>query len=92
MVPIIAVFISLCGLAYCSPSARHDMKVHEARTVVPQGFQSNGPAAPSKILQLRLLLRQNNMDGLIDKVYDVSTPSSKNYGKYLSKEEASQAF
>lgn len=46
-----------------------------------------GPAAPETVLTLRFALVQNNLTGLIDTLYDVSTPSSPNYGAYLSKEE-----
>lgn len=35
----------------------------------------------------RLALKQNNMDGLIEALYDVSTPSSAKYGQHLSKYE-----
>lgn len=43
------------------------------------------------MLELRIALKQNNMDGLIDKLYDVSTPSSANWRKFLSKDEVSYA-
>ncbi|EED85603.1 predicted protein, partial [Postia placenta Mad-698-R] len=38
-------------------------------------------------LSLRVALVQNNIAGLIDALYDVSSPSSPNYGKWLSKTE-----
>ena len=63
------------------------MQVHEARKSVPVGFTSNGAAPSDATLKLRLALVHSDDAGLIDSLYDVSSPESANYGKYLSKEE-----
>ncbi|KZT71838.1 subtilisin-like protein [Daedalea quercina L-15889] len=65
--------------------------VHESRPNVPKGFSLTGPAAPDTTLNLRLALVRGNTVGLIDALYDVSTPSSAHYGQHLTKEEA-EAF
>ncbi|KAJ7018607.1 family S53 protease-like protein [Mycena alexandri] len=57
----------------------------------PNGFSRIGPSPPETILDLRLALTQNNISGLQDTVYDVSTPGNARYGKHLSKEEV-EAF
>ncbi|EPS96634.1 hypothetical protein FOMPIDRAFT_1167297 [Fomitopsis schrenkii] len=67
--------------------AERGLQVHEARTVVPPGYTLVSAAAPDTVLQLRVALVQNNIDGLIDALYDVSGPDSSNYGRYMTKEE-----
>ncbi|KAI0327739.1 subtilisin-like protein [Cubamyces sp. BRFM 1775] len=63
---------------------------HEARTSIPSGFASLGPASPDQTLKLRFALSQTDPEGLIKALYDVSDPSSPNYGKHLSKAETEQ--
>ncbi|KAM5542033.1 hypothetical protein V8D89_004343 [Ganoderma adspersum] len=54
------------------------------------GFSRVCSADPNQTLKLRLALVQGNVSELERKLYDVSTPSSPNYGKHLSMSEASQ--
>ncbi|KAI0264974.1 family S53 protease [Gloeopeniophorella convolvens] len=63
------------------------MRLHERRDDVPDGFTSKGPAAADTTLRLRLALVQTDIESLQDKVLDISTPSSDNYGQWLSKDE-----
>ncbi|KAI0294269.1 family S53 protease [Multifurca ochricompacta] len=63
------------------------MHLHERRDDVPDGFTSKGPAPGDQTLQLRIALVQNDIEGLQNKLLDVSTPSSAQYGQWLSKEE-----
>ena len=58
-----------------------------SRDSAPAGFTFNGTAPSTDVLKLRIALKQNNIDGLIEKLYDVSDPSSKNYRKWLTKDE-----
>lgn len=81
------VLTSLFGLGLSSPLATPDMKVQGSRNAPPNGFTSIGPALPDTLLDMRIALTQNNMEGLIEKLYDISLPSSGQYGKWLSKEE-----
>lgn len=90
LVPATLFVASLFGLSLGKPVVVRRMQVHEARQSAPSGFTSNGPASPDTTLQLRLNLKSNNMDGLINSLLDVSTPSSTNYGNHLSKEEVCQ--
>ena len=63
------------------------MQVHHSRSEIPSGFTLEGPVSDETTVKLRIALKQNNMDGLIETLYDVSTPSSAKYGQWLSSEE-----
>ncbi|KAI0691960.1 family S53 protease [Cerioporus squamosus] len=82
-------FFSLFALAFGKLMARN-MKVHESREGIPDGFSLRGAAQPDQTLKLRLALVQSNVAELERKLMDVSTPSSANYGKHLSKAEVQQ--
>ena len=88
MVSKLLVLSALCSLALAKPAAR-SMKVREARQSVPAGFVRTGDAPADTELKLRIALVQNNPGGLIDALYNVSTPGSASYGQHLSKEEVS---
>ncbi|KAL6306871.1 family S53 protease [Sparassis latifolia] len=66
------------------------MHLREKRESIPTGFTFTGSPSSDTLLDLRIALVQSNPAGLVDALYDVSTPSSQNYGKYLTKEEAAQ--
>jgi tripeptidyl-peptidase-1 len=70
-----------------SPVAGDMMIVHNSRRAPPTGFASNGPALAEETIDIRIALTSNNMTGLEDALYDVSTPTSANYRKFLSKEQ-----
>ncbi|KAI0029778.1 family S53 protease [Vararia minispora EC-137] len=63
------------------------MVLHERRDTVPPGFVSNGPASSNYTLTLRLGLAQGDIVGLEERVILISTPSSADYGKFMSKEQ-----
>ncbi|KAF8516725.1 family S53 protease-like protein [Hysterangium stoloniferum] len=79
-------FVSVFALAQTSPS-RRDLVLHERREVVPNGFVHTGPASPNTLLSLRMALVYNNLPGLEEALYAVSTPGSTLYGQHLTKEE-----
>ena len=72
-----------------APSFR-SMSVLEQRSDVPIGFTRSSSAPATKILNLRLALKQNDMAGLEKALYDVSTPGSALYGQHLTKEEVNK--
>ncbi|KAH9913288.1 family S53 protease [Fomitopsis serialis] len=84
----LALGLLLPALSWGTP-VRRSMQTLESRSNPPSGYTQTGPADPDTVLTLRLALVQSDYDGLIDALYDVSTPSSAHYGEYLSKEEAS---
>ncbi|GBE83937.1 Tripeptidyl-peptidase SED2 [Sparassis crispa] len=71
-----------------TPLQRRSLQLHEARDAPPPGFTLVGHAPSDTILKLRIALVQSDTTGLVDALYDVSTPSSPKYGQYLSKSEA----
>ncbi|KAI0633307.1 family S53 protease-like protein [Trametes polyzona] len=78
---------SFVTIALGAPLAREPLHVHDARSAAPQGYTASGPPHPDTVLQLRVALKQSDTAGLVDKLYDVSTPGSNNYRKFLSKAE-----
>ncbi|TFY78346.1 hypothetical protein EWM64_g5670 [Hericium alpestre] len=82
MLKIFILFASLASLACASP-----LYVHERRSEPPSNYTDLGPAPADHTLTLRLALVPNNMDGLHEKLYEISTPSSPTYRQWLSKEE-----
>ena len=80
------VFLSLLAAAMGKPMAR-SMAVHESRNAVPDGYALRTAALPDQVLKLRIALAQNNFSELERQLYDVSAPSSANYGKHLSKKD-----
>lgn len=76
----------LYALVYGKPT-RRDFQLHETRSGAPAGYRLSGTASPNTILNLRLALVRNDDAGLIDTLYDVSTPSSPLYGNHLTKED-----
>ncbi|EIW61051.1 family S53 protease [Trametes versicolor FP-101664 SS1] len=89
MVATSLLVASLFTLVLGTPTARN-LKLHESREEIPAGFSLSGAASPDTTLKLRLALVQSNFAELEDRLYDVSTPSSANYGQHLSKEEVEQ--
>ncbi|KAI0054617.1 family S53 protease [Artomyces pyxidatus] len=84
------ILLSLFSLALAGPHVTRDLRLHESRDSVPNGFTRNGPAPGDTPLPLRLALKQNNIEGLQDVLMDISTPSSANYGQHLSLEEVNE--
>ncbi|EMD36470.1 hypothetical protein CERSUDRAFT_156150 [Gelatoporia subvermispora B] len=86
MVSVKLVLACLFSLTLSKPAARN-LLLHESLEGVPAGFQLVGPASPDTTLKMRVALVQSDPAGLETALYDVSTPSSANYGQHLSKSE-----
>ncbi|EMD36377.1 hypothetical protein CERSUDRAFT_156000 [Gelatoporia subvermispora B] len=86
MVSVKLVLACLFSLTLSKPAARN-LLLHESLEGVPAGFQLVGPASPDTTLKMRIALVQSDPAGLEAALYDVSTPSSANYGQHLSKSE-----
>ncbi|KAI0823318.1 family S53 protease-like protein [Trametes gibbosa] len=78
---------SFLTVVLCAPLAHETLHVHDTRSAAPPGYTTSGTPHPDTVLQLRVALKQSNPQGLVDKLYDVSTPGSVNYRKFLSKAE-----
>ena len=81
------VISSLLTYVAGNPLGRRAMQVHESRSEIPDGFAKTGTPSPDTVINFRIALAQTDPDGLTDALYDVSTPSSANYGNHLTKEE-----
>ena len=80
---LLSVLVS-CALA--SPALRN-MVVHEQIHTAPEGFAAKGPADATQMLNMRIALKQTNIEGLQEKLMAVSDPASAEYGQHLTKEE-----
>ncbi|CCL99683.1 uncharacterized protein FIBRA_01704 [Fibroporia radiculosa] len=86
---VLACYLTLTALSALvlgKPLAR-SLQVHEFQETVPTGYKLVGPASSDKVLSLRIGLVQNNVNGLVDALYNISAPTSVDYGKYLSQAE-----
>ena len=83
--------LAMSGLTGATPvaPAPEAMILHNARQAAPAGFKVVGPAPAEKTIDIRLALASNDIAGLEKALYDVSTPTSANYRKFLSKEQVS---
>ncbi|KAI9069415.1 family S53 protease [Trametes sanguinea] len=86
MLAIPLLVVSMCALAFGKPMGR-SLQLHEARDAVPEGFSLHSTPSGETTLKLRIALVQGDFAGLEQKLYDVSDPSSPNYGKHLSTTE-----
>ncbi|KAH8978043.1 family S53 protease [Lactarius hatsudake] len=87
MVNALASLPSFFLLALASSHFKRDMRLHERRDGIPDGFTSKGPAPGNAALRLRIALVQNNIEGTQTKLMDVSGKSNPHYGQWLSKKE-----
>ncbi|KAJ7172962.1 family S53 protease-like protein [Mycena crocata] len=78
-------FLSFPLLVASTPVARPILQ--DIHHTVPRGFVSLGEAPSSKSITLNLALASDNIAALEQLLLNISTPSSPNYGKYLSGEE-----
>lgn len=78
--PIAFLFLLLAGV-------HANSLVLEKRDGPPPGFSCVGQTPLDQTLNLRLALMQNNIAGLQDTVYDISTPGNARYGQYLTQDE-----
>ncbi|KAI9568885.1 peptidase S8/S53 domain-containing protein [Boletus coccyginus] len=85
------VFLSL-GLAISADPIRSRWTLHERRSHVPSGWKVIRKHDPSAVLPLRFALSQSNLEHLEEYLYDVSHPSSLNYGKHWSAGKVASTF
>ncbi|KAJ6455960.1 subtilisin-like protein [Mycena vitilis] len=82
---------SLLVLVSGKPTAPTNLVVHDRRATAPAGFIHSSAAPADKVLNLRINLVQNDMDGLESALNAASFPDSPLYGQWLTKEEV-EAF
>ncbi|KAG8220430.1 peptidase S8/S53 domain-containing protein [Butyriboletus roseoflavus] len=65
---------------------------HERRSHIPSGWNLARKHDPSAVIPLRFALAQSNIEDLEEYLYDVSHPSSPNYGKHWSAGKVASTF
>jgi tripeptidyl-peptidase I len=82
----------LVTLAFVSLASAKDATsfILKERVAEPTEWIKRGPAPDSHVLRLNFGLKQRGLDQLESKLLDVSTPSSQNYGKFLSQSQVDQ--
>lgn len=53
---------------------------------VPAGWAADGQPAPAQTVTLEMMLKPKNMEGMISRLYEISTPSHPDYGKHYERE------
>ncbi|THH10355.1 hypothetical protein EW145_g1384 [Phellinidium pouzarii] len=89
MTPLhIWVLLSL-PIVFANPLLRRwdDFEVKHAWVDVPSGWVIHSDPSPDHTLDLRIGLKQDKFEELVDHLYQVSDPSHERYGAHLSKEE-----
>ncbi|KAJ7655471.1 peptidase S8/S53 domain-containing protein [Mycena rosella] len=81
--PVTFLFVLLAGV-------HANFLLLEKRDGPPPGFTRVGPTPLDQTLNLRLALTQNDIAGLQDTLYDISTPGNARYGQYLTQDEVNQ--
>ncbi|KAH8116692.1 family S53 protease-like protein [Phellopilus nigrolimitatus] len=82
-------FLSFVAVVSAS-SGFGNLVVHEQREDAPDGFVNTGAAPADQVLNMRLALVNNNMDGLEQVLYDVSAHGGPLRGQYITKEEVEE--
>ncbi|KAF7296873.1 Tripeptidyl-peptidase sed3 [Mycena indigotica] len=90
LLPFVTLAAYMAVVSGGSPLAGRAMAVHESVKAVPNGFARAGAVASSETVTLRIALAHTDIGGLERATYDVSTPSSTNYGKHLSPEKIAE--
>jgi len=61
--------------------------VHEKLAALPNGWTQVGAPADTDTMILKIALAQQNLDKMDSMIYEISTPGSASYGKYLEDNE-----
>ncbi|TQV92820.1 family S53 protease-like protein [Cordyceps javanica] len=86
-----AILAALLAFGDASPLQElGPLSLFEKLTAPASGWVAHGPAPAEAVLNMHIGLKQKDIKGLEKKLLDISSPSSPNYGKWLSKEEVEQ--
>ncbi|KAF9068621.1 peptidase S8/S53 domain-containing protein [Rhodocollybia butyracea] len=80
------------GQIFASPYTLAPFVLHEKRTHTPKGWSHERKHLASAVLPLRFGLKQANIDKLEDYLYDISDPSSPNFGKHWTPMKVANTF
>ena len=76
--------VKLLGIISVVASASARLVFHESRATPPNGFTSQGAAPAEQVVELRIGLASNNIDGLREKLVSISTPGTAEFRQWLS--------
>ncbi|KAH8810891.1 peptidase S8/S53 domain-containing protein [Xylogone sp. PMI_703] len=82
--------LALTCSAAPSLSSRHVL--HEKREAAPHEWEKRDRALAHQVLPIRLALRERNIENAEQYIYDVSDPSSANFGKHWTAEQVANTF
>jgi tripeptidyl-peptidase-1 len=85
-----ALFCS--GVAYSLPSTINNHVVHEKRDSVADGWKKVSRASADTPLNLRIGLKQLNLDQAEEFVHSVSHPRSAQYGRFWTPQQVMEMF
>ncbi|KAH0829078.1 putative tripeptidyl-peptidase I [Lanmaoa asiatica] len=85
------VLLSL-GLVASSDPILSRWALHERRSHIPSGWNLARRYDASAVIPLRFALAQSNIENLEEYLWDVSHPSSPNYGKHWSADRVASTF
>ncbi|KAI9450598.1 subtilisin-like protein [Lactarius psammicola] len=66
------------------------VRTKHAWDAVPEHWETLGHPPAGTTIDLHIALKPQHENALIDKLYEVSTPRSQNYGEHLSKEQVAE--
>lgn len=89
--PLPFVLLSLALAATADPILSRSI-LHERRSHIPLGWNLARKHDASAVIPLRFALAQSNIEDLEEYLYDVSHPSSPNYGKHWSAGKVASTF
>nr|GAT56545.1 subtilisin-like protein [Mycena chlorophos] len=85
---VLVAFLAQFGAANPVAEKRwDDVEVKHAWVQVPKGWEYHSAPSPDYMLELRIGLKQDKLDDLIQALYEVSDPIHAKYGQHLSKEQ-----
>ncbi|CAK5273720.1 unnamed protein product [Mycena citricolor] len=88
-----ALALALAQISVAKPVVNKrwdDMAVKHAWAEVPSGWEYHEAPPADHLIELRLGLKQDRIDELIEALYQVSDPSHEKYGQHLSKEKVDE--
>jgi tripeptidyl-peptidase I len=90
MVASAALVLAFVALASAKPTTSPLVR-HESREDAPAGWVNTGAADATTEINMRVGLPSKDFAGLEKVLYDVSTPSSANYGKHINVDQVRTA-
>ena len=69
--------LAFLGITAASPLSKRweELRTKHEWTKTPSGWEDRGPASPDTVLDLRIGLKQNGFDELVEHLYAVSDPA-----------------